>query len=72
MRLGAQDQSEGPEVVKSFLYEPVAGDGEVGRSNVQRLVIGLPKQLVERVGQAVLLVVDDEGEGHGGPRRGVG
>jgi hypothetical protein len=73
MRLGPQQQPEGPDLVQSSFHETVAGDGEVRRGDVQRLA-GALRQLVEGIGHAVLLVVEDEGEGHrersGGSRAG--
>ena len=36
VRLGAEQQPEGPELVQPVLDEPVARDGEVGRGDVER------------------------------------
>src|SRR5438270_819374 len=43
-----------------------AGDGEVGRGGVQGLADALGQERVERIRQAMLLTVDQEGNGHTG------
>ena len=65
LRLGPEQQPKRPDLMQPVLHQPVAGDGEVGRGDVERLAGALAEQFVERIGQAVLLVVDDEGNGHG-------
>ena len=69
VRLGSQDETERPDLVQPLLHQPVAGDGEVRRGDVERLADALGQQFVQRIRQAVLLVVDDEGNAHAVPFR---
>jgi hypothetical protein len=50
----------------SARHEPVAGDREVGRGNVEGFAPGLSEQFVQGIRHVVLLVVDDEGKAHAG------
>src|SRR5207249_2028232 len=43
MRLCPQQQSKGPDLVKTFLHQAVARDGEVGRGDIERLTGALPQ-----------------------------
>jgi len=65
MRLGPQQQPKRPDLVQTFPHQPVSGDGEVRRGDVERLAGGLRQQLVEGIRHTVPLVVDDEGQWHG-------
>ena len=57
---GAEQESEGPELVQPVLHEPVTADREVGGGDVERLSLGLSEQFVENVDKPVMNVVDDE------------
>src|SRR6266852_9798754 len=64
MRFCSQQEQERPDMVQAFLHEPVPGDGEVRRGNIKELAGTLGQSLVERISQAMLLVVDDERSWH--------
>ncbi len=64
VRLGAQDEAKGTDLVQPVLHQSVAGDGEVGRGDVERLAGALGQQLIQRVRHAVPLVVDDKRDRH--------
>ena len=67
VRLRSQDEPKRPDLMQPVLHEPVTGDGEVRRGDVERLADALVEQLVQGVRHAVLLVVDDEGNAHVSP-----
>ena len=64
VRLRSQEQTKRPDLMQPVLHQPVAGDGEVRRGDVERLAGALGQQFVQGIRHAVLLVVDDEGDGH--------
>ena len=65
LRIGADQEPEGPEVMEAVLDQPVARDGEVGRGDVEGPGDAPIEQALQRVGEAMVNIVDNKGDRHG-------
>ncbi len=63
--IGADQEPEGPEVMEAVLDQAVARDGEVGRGDVEGPGDAPIEQALQRVGEAMVNIVDNKGDRHG-------